>query len=128
MEQNQSSQTSESEKREPQPITLVPPRLASERLEYHAVSRGDFTTAGQELAEPLLLVGWHLSSPPLDFLLHRAKALELSLPPPNRFSAIPVGLALVRGEEGELDRRHRFLEPVEPVVVHLWEQEQQKTG
>ncbi len=126
--QGQSAQTPKGEEREPQPATLAPPRLASERPEHHPVSFGDLITACQEVAEPLLLVGRHPSRSLLDLLLEDSQPLKLGLVAPDRLAALPVGLALPGGEEGELDPRHRLFEPIEPVMIHMWEGEKQKAG
>ncbi len=121
--ESQGAKASEGEERKPQPITLAPARLASERAEHHPVSFADLITACQEVAEPLLLVGWHLSRSPLDLLLEDSQPLEVALVAPDRLAALPVGLALPGSEEGELDPRRRLFEPIEPVMIHMWEGE-----
>ena len=67
--ENQSAQASEAEERESQPITLALPCLAPEGHEHHLIAGRDLAPTGQELAEPLLLVGRHLTRSPLDLLL-----------------------------------------------------------
>jgi hypothetical protein len=88
-------------------------------VEHHLIACGDFTPARKVLSEALLLFFGHLSRPPLYLLLHGTETLDLAQPPLNRLLAIVIGLALVGGEEDELDRGRRFFEPVKPVVIHL---------
>jgi hypothetical protein len=93
-------------------------------FEHYLVTGGDFAPARKVLSKALLHLFGHLPRAPLDLLQHRAQPLDLAHTSLDCFLAILVGFTLIGIEKDELDGGHCSFKPVEPVVVHLWKDEE----
>src|ERR1700730_14243906 len=111
----------EEAERQPEPEALPLTRAAAQRVQDEAVAGRGLAARGEELTQPLLLLFAELRASPLHVLLESLEPAELGRAAGETFAAVPPGLALAGGEEGELDKRERVLEPVQPVMVHAGE-------
>src|SRR6266481_9028156 len=97
-------------------------------VEHHLVTGGDFAPAGEVLSKTLLLFFGHLLCSPLHLLLHCAETPHLAHPALHRVSAVPVSFAFIGSKKSELDGGRCLFEPVKPVMIHLREDEKEKTS